>query len=401
MAILPTLLRRLTLATALLALPSVAVQAQSRFDTVARVNDSVVTRFEVQQRARLLAVLGSQQNPDEKAALDELVEDRLKLGAAVDAGIEPTSDDLAFAMENFAGRANLTTEEFLLAIGDAGIEPETFRDYIRVLLVWGDVIRERFAPRARPSEEEVDRALALGTGEQSTRVKLAEIILPMDPQRAAISEQRAQAIQNFTSFAQFSTAARQFSISPSRANGGELEWRKLSELPPQIAPLFLTMQPGEVTEPLSGQVGLILFQLRGLQDSRPQLGGNVTLDYIRVTLPAGRDPVAEQARLRDEVDRCDDFFGVYFGSPAEQIQRDTVERSKLPGDLARKIDTLDEGEMTVLGNSIVMLCSRAVITDEELTREDVQRQLFQTRLEAYGDSFLEELRASAFIEIQK
>jgi peptidyl-prolyl cis-trans isomerase SurA len=115
----------------------------------------------------------------------------------------------------------------------------------------------------------------------------------------------------------------------------------------------------------------------------------------------GTDPAAERARLLDQVDRCDDFYGVYFGAPEQQIERKTDERSKLPREVVQKLDTLDAGEMAVLGNSVVMLCNRTVIPDEELTREDVQRQLFQSRLEAYGDSYLEELRAAAFIEISK
>ncbi|WP_193141694.1 MULTISPECIES: peptidylprolyl isomerase [unclassified Meridianimarinicoccus] len=396
MAILP-LLRRSILAASL-ALAPVAAAAQSPFDTVARVNDGVVTRFEVEQRELFLNVL-SILAADREVALESLIEDRLKLDAAATAGILPTTDELEFAMENFAGRANVSKEEFVAAIADVGIQEQTFRDYVRALLAWGDVVRERFASRARPTEEEVDRAMALGTGDRSTQVKLAEIVLPMNPQVAEINEVRAEAFQKMTSFSQFSNAARQYSVSPSRVNGGEMPWRPLSELPPQIAPLFLSMQPGEVTEPLMTNGGLVLFQFRALQDARPSLTGNVTLDFIRVALPLGTSPTAEIARIRPEVDRCEDLYGVYFNGPPEQLQRTTEARAKVPGDITRTLDILDEGEMAPLGSGIVMLCARTGIPNEDLSREDVQVQLLARRLDSYGESYLEELRADAFIEI--
>jgi hypothetical protein len=53
------------------------------------------------------------------------------------------------------------------------------------------------------------------------------------------------------------------------------------------------------------------------------------------------------------------------------------------------------------GGSIVMLCSRSVIRDQQITREDVRRQLFARRLEALGDAYLAQLRSEAIIVIRR
>jgi len=159
----------LIVACAWMAAPIAATAQQSLFDTVARVNDSVVTRFEVIQRARLLGVL---RRPDASpaAAFEDLIDDRLKEQAARSAGIIPTQEDIRFGIEEFAARANLTGEELLIAVSEVGIEPETVRDYIATLISWGEVVRERFTARARPSDAEIDRAVALGLDSGSTRV---------------------------------------------------------------------------------------------------------------------------------------------------------------------------------------------------------------------------------------
>lgn len=379
------------------ALPAIA---QNPFDDVARVNDSVVTAFEVSQRERLLQVLRTP-GASANVALETLIEDRLKLGAARTAGIVATPEDLQLGMENFAGRVNMSVEEFLGALNQVGIASETFRDYVVVLLVWGETVRERFGARARPSEEEIDRALALGSAGGGTSVQVAEIVLPTTPQLAAISEERADAISEMRGFTEFETAARQYSIAPSASRGGRLGWVPMSKLPTRVGPLFLTMQPGEVTPPMATEGGIVLFQLRALQDSRPPLSGTGSVDFMQMRFPVGTDLAAERAKLALSADRCGDLFGVYFGAPEDQLTRQTLPRAGLSRDLATVLDRLDPGEIGSVGNSVVMLCARVDTPNEDLSREDVQRELFTKRLESYGDAFVEELRADAFIEILK
>lgn len=382
--------------------PAGAQQADP-FAAVAKVDETAVTRFEVLQRLRLLQVL-RMPGLSEERALNDLIDDLLKLTAASRAGIVPTSDEVSLGIEDFAAQANLGSEEFLQAVGEVGIEPETVRDYLRVTLAWGDLVRSRFAPRARPSDAEIDRALALGTGRGSARVLISEIVLPMSPQMAPLSEERARAIAQMTSFADFETAARQFSVAPTRASGGRLDWLSLSELPPQIAPLFLTLQPGEITPPVQVDGAIALFQLRALQDIAPPRASNETVDYARVRLAPGSDPGRELTALRARVDRCDDLFGVLFPASEDVLIRDTVAAGALPAGVGRALRDLDPGEMAAVpptgsadGGSVVMLCNRIAVQQEDLTREEVQQQLFARRLNSYADAYLEELRAGAFI----
>lgn len=382
-----------------------AARAQNPFETVARVNDGVVTRFEVVQRERLQRVLRTPDASRERA-LQDLIDDRLKLQAAREAGIVPTQEDIEFALEEFAARANLTGPELIEAVAEVGIDATTLRDYVRVLLVWGEVVRERFTARARPSEAEVDRAAALGAPGSATRVLLSEIILPLSPDIAAASQERAAAIAELDDFDAFSAAARRFSVAPSRANGGRLDWVPLSDLPPQLAPILLTLQPGDVTRPIPLGQGLALYQLRALEDRAPPIAGNVTLDFVRVRFPPGTDLAAERARIAPRADICVDLFAIYRGLGEDRLARQSAGRSDLSRTLAGTLDRLDPGEIGVIGpqgtgdgGSLVMLCARSEIRDEDITRGEIERQLFIRRLEAYGESYLAQLRADAFIEI--
>ncbi len=389
------------LLAALIALAApVAAQSPNPFATTARVNDASITLFEVAQRGRFLQVLRTPGVTEERV-LDDLISNRLQLEAAAAAGIVPTTEDIDFGIADFAARANLTGEEFLIALQGIGIFPETVRDYIAPLIAWGELVRERFAARARPSESEIDRALALGGQSGAARVLVSEILLPVGPDLIEVAEERALAIAEITSIDQFSSAARQFSIAPSRTNGGRLDWRPIAALPPQLAPVFLTMQPGDVTPPIILDEGIALYQLRALEDQRPITSTDETLEWIRIAGLPGSDPASVMARIQAETDRCDDLFGLYRGASEALLARESAPRAEVPAGLRAVLERLDPGEAAVVsdgGLSVVMLCSRSVLRQEDLDRDAIRQQLFQRNLEALGESFLAELRASAFIE---
>jgi len=389
--------KALATAGTILCLSTAPGLAQNLFAPVAFVDNGVVTGFELQQRERLLKALSSPAVTRE-STLQELIDERLKLAAAASAGIVPTTDQIDIALENFAARAQLSGEEFLFALEDAGIDPESMRDYLRGQLAWSGLVQARFAARARVGEEEIDRALALSTGTGSARILVSEVVLPMSPREAAISQQLAEEIQQYTSFSAFENAARQYSIGPTSQDGGKLNWLPVSALPPTVGPLFLTMRPGEVTAPVPLDGSIALFQLRRLQDVAPPPSKNAQIDYAMLRLPAGSDPRAEIARLKPEIDDCRGFFGQNPNAAEGQLSRDSKPKTELPSDIAKVIRTLDPGEMAPVGaNAVVMLCSRSEAEPDAEARDLLAQKLFVQRLESFADGYLAELRADAVI----
>ena len=141
--------------------------AQNLFAPAAYVNDTVITEFEVQQRQRFLQILNV---PDatREAALDALIDDRLRARAAADAGIELSDEQIIAGLDEFSSRADLSRQEFIAALGQAGVSEETFRDFVVTNTAWRDLIRALYNPRVQISESEIDRALG-STGNHHTR----------------------------------------------------------------------------------------------------------------------------------------------------------------------------------------------------------------------------------------
>jgi len=370
------------------------------------VNGEGITGYELKQRRLLLEAIGVPGDIDEQAETG-LIEDRLKRQAARGLGLEITPDALNDGLASFAQRGNLEADEFLLFLNENGVSQQTIRDFIEAGMLWRELVRGRFGARATVSESEIERALALSGTQSGARILLAEIILPantpeVEAQTTALAEDLSQRIRTN---AQFAEAARRFSIAPSRERGGRRDWVNLSTLPPQLASVFLTLTPGEVTDPIRiNQDAIGLFQVRAFEERRAEAPGGASIEYATLALPADPSTAAAQAaEIRQRVDTCDDLYTVARGLPEGALNRQTLPTGQLPGPVASAVRDLDPNETALLSGSgaprLLMLCARvsAELQEAEEGTEQIRSQLRNQRISSYADSYLEELRADAEI----
>lgn len=400
------LIRAIALGAALAISAGAVATAQGLFSPVITVDERAVTGFEIQQRVRLLEQLNTPGNL-ERLARDQLIEDRLKLAAAADAGQLPGPDEIAAGVEEFAARANLTPDQFIAQLAADGIAEETFIDFVRAGVAWRNVVGARFGPRVQITEAEVDRALqATAPGTATLEVLLSEIIIAAPPAQAEAVAREAERISQLRTEAEFSEAARRFSATASAEQGGRLDWVSVGELPEGLRRVILALQPGEVTQPLPLEGAVALFQLRGLRETAPRRAPVTAIEFATVLIPGGRSEagLGRAADVMARADTCDDLFGVVLDLPPEALQIQTLPPGQIPDDVAFELAKLDPGEISIALTRaegtlllLTMLCGRTTALTEDADREAVRQQLRNERLASLADGFLAELRASAVI----
>lgn len=427
-----TRLSALCLATALtISLPQGAAHAQGNaYAAALYVNDRAISNFEIDQRARFMALLHAPGDPRVEAE-KSLIEDRLRLDAARQAGIRATPDQIKAGMTEFASRANLTAEQFVQALGQGGVDAETFRDFVEAGLVWRDLIRAKYAEKLTVSDAEIDRALSVtenrGAGPQ---VLVSEVILPMTGKYGHLANRRARELsEGGISQAAFANFARKYSAAPSRDAGGQIGWIPLTNLPPEVRGPLTQMRPGEVTQPVRVAEGIAVFQLRGLKEGSDKVNPNqIIVDYAELLIPGGNsaEARAEAARILARADSCPTLYTAARGLPAGQVQRKEQPLRSVPRDVAGELAKLDENEAStaiVRGNALVllMLCKRTATEAMETpapkgapdpeaprinedagfakgpSRDAVRAELLNRKLSDTADGYLAELKADALI----
>ena len=160
-----TPLRRLPALFAALALmigagitaPAGPATAQNLFEPVIYVNDRVITRYELQQRARMLQLFRAPGDP-QQLAREQLIEERIKMDAADSAGASLPDEAIRSGMEEFAGRADMGADAFIAQLEQAGVAEQSFRDFVRAGITWREFSRARFANRVSVSDADLERA---------------------------------------------------------------------------------------------------------------------------------------------------------------------------------------------------------------------------------------------------
>lgn len=184
------LLLSAALAAALSGTVGAPLQAQD-FSPVVYVNNSVVTRYEIQQRARFMSVLNA---PEQGEAMAEklLIDDRLRLEAARQIGVEVSDEGLEQGLSEFAGRAGMSTGQFIQALERSGVERQAYRDFVKAGVAWREVVRQRIAPAVSISDAEVDQAMKrIIETPVIKQVLLSELIIPAPPGQERAAMERA------------------------------------------------------------------------------------------------------------------------------------------------------------------------------------------------------------------
>lgn len=378
--------------------------AQSLFSPAITVNDAAITYFELEQRTQFLRLLRAPGDVD-KLAREALIEDRLKQQALAIAGIQIPPEDVEAGIEEFAARSNLSVDEFVKALTTDGVSRETLRDFVEVGITWREYVQARYLSQARPSEQEIDRALGRG-GSGGIRVLLSEIIIPVTPQTLAQAEALAEQISNTRGSEAFAASALQYSASDTRTNGGKMNWINLSDLPAGLRPVILAMIPGENSAPISLPNAIALFQLRGIQETGAPAPRYAAIEYAAYYIAGGRTPeaLAIAGSVRNQVDTCDDLYGIAQGQPAEVLERVTKKPGEIPRDIALELAKLDPGEVSTALTSksgqtlvLLMMCGRTTAQGQDASREEIAQALTAQRLEFLSGSLLDQLKADALI----
>lgn len=402
---------RLTLATFLVLVLNIAfvggASAQGQFAPAITVNDSVISRFELDQRKRLLELFRTPGDIDQQAR-DGLIDDRLRKQELDRFGLELSDEALNTALEEFAGRANLDLPQFTRLLEQNGIAFETLRDFVEVGVGWRDYIRARYTREVNITDADIERAIAQRNNQGSTAIEvlLSEIIIPAPPNRARQAQAAAERISRLRSFSAFEAAAREVSALPSRDQGGRLGWLPITNYPPQIRSILLDLRPGEVTEPLNITNGVALFQMRGVREVAQPVAAPASIDYAAYYIAGGQSQTGLRtaAEVANVVDTCDDLYGVARNQPAEVLDRKDVAPSEIPSDVALELARLDPGEVSYNltrdnGQTLVflMLCGRTAAGQGETDPEAVRNQIRGQRLAGFAEALLSDLRASAVI----
>lgn len=181
----------LALGAATLSLPA-AAQSVAVF-----VNGEAVTTYDVQQRV-LMSQRLDRKPISTQQALDEVVNDKLKIQEARRIGYRISDDDVENQFKKYAQNIRQTQKQFEENLRRAGINPDSLRQRTRADISWATIIQQRLKLGVSITNAEVDAAAqeaAAKSGGKSTEYSIQQVVfvVPTGSNAAAIQRRQHQA----------------------------------------------------------------------------------------------------------------------------------------------------------------------------------------------------------------
>jgi peptidyl-prolyl cis-trans isomerase SurA len=302
---------RRALATAPAGLLAFAVTGSAHATVVERVvaviGEQAILLSELRERARpfLLRLEGQATDDAQRAAatsqlyaqvLERMVEDELEQKAANRANLTVTTREIDDALNRIAAQNGVPLERVIEEAEKSGLSEQSYRQELRRQLLEAKLMNLRIQGRLRVTEEDVRTAyqkLVLDERRQlGFTVAWIRISAPKSLEPAALRVRRAEAdriVDEARHGIDFAHLAEKYSEDgATRAAGGLVGRMKPGQLPKALDAVALTLEAGEISEPVRQGDDFVILklvsrdesQLPTFEDARDELNQRVYMDKM-------------------------------------------------------------------------------------------------------------------------
>jgi len=400
--------KRLMLLGALILGLALPASAQGSFSIAYRVNEGVITNYDIDQRVRLMRALGAGGTNLRQDATEELINDRLKQEAAASFGASLDRATLDQSIEAYANQRNLTTQSLLARLRRAGVQPESFDEFMTVAVLWRTILQSRFGDQATPSEIDLNAQLNTYAISSSSTIQLGEIVLPyLERGQNATVALATDIVAQLRAGGNFSKLAKQYSRSRTAENGGVIGWVAPGRLPAQISAAIRGLGRNGVADPIYIPTGVVIIKVLDARTVSRQIEVpvSVSLTYADLVIPYGEAGPREANRLANRLRRSlDGCRGVEahvaeLGNGSSLIG--PISLNSVDADIGLALARLSPRDSTIMQGSnalrVLVLCDRISQMSPE-GRATLRNQLLTQNYNALSEGYLLKLRRNSVIE---
>lgn len=256
-------------------------------NVAARVNGSVIERFEVESIAGSMAVelyrqslrqLPEEQRSEiERMALEKLIGRELIYLEALGRGIVASTGDIEREMEK-AVKDYPSEDAFLEALERAGIDAATFQRILRKDATVNRVTEELISEYSEPDEERIRQFYEDHRDQlkQPARVQASHILVPVEEDGRDEAFKQMEELRQKCRTEDFASVATQHSRCPSASKGGDLGFFRHRDMVKPFADAAFSQKIGEVGDVVETNFGLHLIKVTDREEEKP-----LTLDEAR------------------------------------------------------------------------------------------------------------------------
>src|SRR5580698_10524662 len=393
------------------------------------VNDGLVLKSELDQQMTSVEKRLQEQKVElpsqsilQQQVLDRLVLQEIQLQRAKHVGLTVTDEQLNGALQEIAARNKIPFDQLPRALAAQAVDYKAYRESMRKELTLSTLRQRDVIAHINVSPHELEQFLARQqTSAANDEFNVSHILLSLPaaatPQQLDEISHKAQDIAARAAKGEdFGQLAIANSNSQTALDGGQLGWRKGTQLPQFILDLVTKMKPGEVSEPVRTPSGYHIVKLNERRSGEaPVIINQIHVRHILMK-PNELDDDAtvreKLAKLRERILKGEDFAGIASTSSADPGSAPdggdlgwsgpgtfVPEFDKAIADL--KANEITEPFKTRYGWHIVqMLGTRTYDSTDDVRRQKAFAAIRESKADEETELWLRRLRDEAFVEIK-
>tara|TARA_B100000900_G_scaffold104144_1_gene86375 strand:- start:1595 stop:2827 length:1233 start_codon:yes stop_codon:yes gene_type:complete len=375
------------------------------------VNDEVISRYDVNQRVRLILVTSgipaTEENVKriEEQAIKALIDEKIQIQEAIKLEVPDSPDEINLMLDNIA-RGNQTTAEGILeSITSQGVNSETLLSQIKSELLWNKIVRGRFGSYINISDEEVniiyDRTIQ---NINNSQYDISEIFIGFEDESEEkeakeLTERLTEQLKNEIAF---EPVAQQFSQAPSSGQGGFIGWVSEGQLDPDIISNIKNLEIGSVSNPIKTVNGYYIIKLNGKSEEGGKNPMKNQYDLISVSFD-----IEDKIMAKDFSDnfisckRLDGLLENYNQKEVNVIGKRLLQ--ELPKELHKELLEKNAGNALSPRFSdenidIILICDRKDDIGVQVNRDVIEDNIYSQKMGMMSRRHLRDLRRDAVIE---
>ncbi|NOH96411.1 peptidylprolyl isomerase SurA [Vibrio sp. 99-70-13A1] len=390
------------------------------------VNEGVILQSDIDTSLKTLranAKKSSQALPSEDVLIEQVLEkliiDTIQNQEAERIGVRIDDTRLNQSIADIAKENNQTIDELTASVASEGLTYTAFREQVRKEIAANEARNALVRRRINILPAEVDNLADILAQETNATVQyqIGHIQLRFndDQTKEELETQANELVEKLNSGEDFSTMAYTYSKGPKALQGGDWGWMRKEEMPTIFADQIKMQNKGSVIGPFRSGVGFHILKIEDIKGLETVAVTEVNARHIllKPTVILSDDGAKQQ--LTEFVQRIN-AGEITFGELAQQYSQDpgsAVQDGELGyqtpdlyvPEFKHQVETIAKGQIsepfkTVHGWHIVEVLDRREVdrTDSAL-KNKAYRILFNRKFNEEAGAWLQELRASAFVEV--
>jgi len=291
---------------------------------IVEINNKIITESELQKRitdirARILQQKSSAPSREQlrTRVLDRMVLDMLQMERAAQYGIRLSKAGLNKRIESFARQNKISVPQLRNALLKDGVDFKDFREQMRRDTIIRRAQKSLVFDKIKISDHEINQFISNQdkTGSKDSQYRLSHILISVpeaaDSKVLQQAKERAEKLHTRIKAGQaFDKLAVEFSTGQQALEGGDLGWRKASELPALFLSAVKELEKGDVSKLIQSPSGFHILKMADKKGADKVIVNETLVRHILIKVDElTKDDVAREKleAIRKEIQNGADF----------------------------------------------------------------------------------------------